>query len=73
MSVVKAAPGDLDLAEAASLEPKEVLDRLASSAKGLSAGEVTERLAKFGPNALGTGPKRQWRRSGARSATRPTS
>jgi Mg2+-importing ATPase len=60
MSVVKAAPGDLDLAEAASLEPKEVLDRLASSAKGLSAGEVTERLAKFGPNALGAHKVRPW-------------
>src|SRR5262249_47780721 len=41
---------DLDAAARATAE--EVLERLASSAAGLSAEEAARRLGRFGPNAL---------------------
>ncbi|HUZ09940.1 MAG TPA: magnesium-translocating P-type ATPase [Acidimicrobiales bacterium] len=55
MVVTAPAPlEDLDLLEAAALTPEEVLSRLGSRTDGLSSDEVTERLGRFGPNALGT-------------------
>jgi P-type Mg2+ transporter len=54
MAVVARAPsGELSLAEAAGLSPDEVLSRLGSSLDGLSSADAAQRLAQFGPNALG--------------------
>ena len=50
----KAAP--LALADAAGKSVGEVFDRLASSEAGLPEAEATERLARFGPNALPARP-----------------
>jgi Mg2+-importing ATPase len=44
----------LELSDAARLPSAEVLERLGSSAEGLSASEAAERLKTFGPNSLGT-------------------
>ncbi len=46
----------LDLAGAAGKPVDEVLGRLASSEAGLTESEATERLTRFGPNALPTRP-----------------
>jgi len=48
------ASGALDLVQAASLPPDEVLSRLGSGVNGLPSAEAARRLARFGPNALGT-------------------
>ncbi|MGD0880760.1 MAG: magnesium-translocating P-type ATPase [Acidimicrobiales bacterium] len=50
----RAPVGELDLVDAAGLAPDEVLSRLGSGPDGLSSDEAAERLAQFGPNALGT-------------------
>src|SRR5665213_180232 len=42
----------LELAEAATLAPPEVLSRLASSSEGLSGTEVDHRVREFGANVL---------------------
>jgi Mg2+-importing ATPase len=52
--VARAPVEELDLVDAAGLAPDEVLSRLGSGPDGLSSDEVAERLAQFGPNALGT-------------------
>jgi Mg2+-importing ATPase len=55
--VVVTAPApvaEMDLTDAAGLASLEVLSRLESSADGLTSDEATERLGRFGPNALGT-------------------
>jgi len=49
-----AAPGELDLAEAARLSPGEVLSRLGSSPDGLSSASAAQRLRRSGANVLGT-------------------
>jgi len=46
--------GEFDLAEAAGLAPDEVLARLGTSVEGLSSEVAGQRLAQYGPNALGT-------------------
>jgi Mg2+-importing ATPase len=43
---------EFPLAEAAALPPEQVLERLASSASGLSADEAAARLERYGPNAV---------------------
>jgi Mg2+-importing ATPase len=50
---VSPTPRDLGLAEAATLDPGEVLSRLHSDRSGLSGGEAADRLRRCGPNALG--------------------
>src|ERR1035438_4109737 len=42
----------LELTEAATLAPLEVLSRLASSSEGLSGTEVDHRVREFGANVL---------------------
>jgi Mg2+-importing ATPase len=48
------ATRQLDLVRAASLSADEVLTRLGSAMGGLSSAEAADRLARYGPNALGT-------------------
>lgn len=45
---------ELDLTGAAALHADDVLSRLQSSREGLSAAEAAARLARVGPNVLGT-------------------
>ena len=54
VAVVARALPELDLAEAAQLEAGEVLERLDSGLDGLQSVDASERLRKFGPNALAT-------------------
>ena len=55
MTVVAPDPAaDLELADAAALSPDEVLASLGSRPDGLTAGEVAERLARYGDNSFGT-------------------
>ncbi len=55
MAVAERLPGaELDLAEAATLGPEEVLSRLGSGPNGLSSGDVAARLSQYGENAFGT-------------------
>jgi Mg2+-importing ATPase len=51
-STRRAAPGQLDLAEAARLPTEEVLQEVASNHDGLSSSEVDRRLSEVGPNAV---------------------
>lgn len=50
----------LDLGEAARLTSAEVLERLASSANGITSAEAVARLQKWGPNTLGTHGVTAW-------------
>ena len=51
----------LDLKTAADLPGDVVLSRLGSSSAGLTGAEATMRLARFGPNALGSHGTSPWR------------
>lgn len=55
------ATGALTVADAASLTVDEVLDRLGSSRQGLTAEEVAERTATYGPNAVRSHHASAWR------------
>ena len=56
MSTTAGAP----VPDAHALPVDQVLDRLGSSAKGLSAGAVADRLAEHGPNALPQAEQETW-------------
>ena len=50
--VAAVVPVQLDLADAATQEASAVLDALGSREGGLTVADATERLARFGPNAI---------------------
>lgn len=49
-----ATSGEVSLAEAAALDPADVLSRLGTSVAGLAPAEAARRLREYGPNTLGT-------------------
>ena len=52
--------GDLSLAEAATLAPDVVLQRLGTPSDGLAANEVARRRARVGPNVIAVRRVRVW-------------